>query len=66
MSVQSVLLDRLNSAFYNRQYISERLTNSESIKSEDTAALCLKIMASSSTLIIYKMLMPTFKASDAL
>ena len=66
MSVQSALLGRLNSAFYNRQYISEELMDSESIKSEDTAALYLKIMASSSALMIYKMLMLTSEVSDAL
>ena len=66
MSVQSALLDKLNSAFYNRQYMSERLTDLESIKSEDTAALYLKIMISSSASVIYKMLMPASKASNAL
>ena len=40
--------------------------NSESIKSKDTAALYLKIMAFSSAFIIYKMLMSVSKASDAL
>ena len=40
--------------------------NSESIKSEDIAALYLKIMVFSSAFIIYKILMLTFKVSDAL
>ena len=38
--------------------------DSESIKSEDTAALYLKIMASSSASMIYKMLMPVLKVPD--
>ena len=46
--------------------MSERLTNSESIKSEDTAALHLKIMAFSSASVIYKMLILMFKVSDIL
>ena len=66
MLVQSVLFDELNSAFHNRQYISEKSTDSESIKSEDTAALYLKIMASSSASVIYKMLMSVSEASNAL
>ena len=57
MSVQSVLLNRLNSAFYNRQHMSEGLTDSESIKSKGAAVLHSKIMASSSASVIYKMLM---------
>ena len=43
----------------------EELTDSESIKSEDTAALYLKIMASSSASVIYKMLMLASEVSDA-
>ena len=66
MSVQSVLLSELNSAFYNRQYTSERLMNSESIKSEGTAVLYLKIMVSFSASVIYKILMSVSKASDTL
>ena len=66
MSVQSALFNRLNSAFYNRQYISERLTDSESIESEGTAVLYLKIMASSSASVIYKMLMLMSEVPDAL
>ena len=66
MSVQPALLDELNSAFYNRQYTSERSTDSESIKSEGTAALCLKIMASFSALVICKMLMSVSEVSDVL
>ena len=66
MSVQSALFDRLNSAFYNRQYILERSTDSESIKPEDIVALYLKIMTSSSALIICKMLMSISEVSDAL
>ena len=66
MSVQSALLDELNSAFHNRQHMSEGLTDSESIKSKDTAALYLKIIVSSSALIIYKMLMLISEASDTL
>ena len=46
--------------------MSEGLTDSESIKSEDAAALYLKIMASSSISVIYKMLMSASKVSDAL
>ena len=37
--------------------MSERSTDSESIRSKDTAALYLKIMASSFASVIYKMLM---------
>ena len=40
--------------------------NSESIKSEDTAALYSKIMVSSSASVIYKMLMPVPKVPDTL
>ena len=46
--------------------MSEGLMNSEPIKSEGTAALYLKIMASSSAFMIYKMLISVFKVSDAL
>ena len=46
--------------------MSERLTDSEPIKSEGTAALYLKIMASSSAFMIYKMLMLIPEASDTL
>ena len=66
MSVQSVLFDELNSAFHYRQYISEELMNSESIKSDSTAALYLNIMAASSAPVIYKILMSVPEASDAL
>ena len=45
---------------------SEELTDSESIKSEDTAVLHLNIMATSSAPVIYKMLIPAFKVSDTL
>ena len=45
--------------------MSEKLANSESIKSEGTAALYLSIMAASSASVIYKMLMLVSKASDA-
>ena len=45
--------------------MSERLTDSESIKSEGTAALCLKIMISPSASMIYKMLMSASEVSDA-
>ena len=38
--------------------------NSESIKSDDIAALYLNIMTASSASVIYKMLMPVSKASD--
>ena len=65
MLVQSALLDKLNSAFYNRQYISEKSINSESIEPEGTAVLYLKIMVSSSAFIIYKMLIPASRVSDA-
>ena len=65
MSVQSALFDRLNSAFHNRQYMPEESMDSESIKSEDIAALYLKIMTSSSASVIYKMLMLISKVSDA-
>ena len=40
--------------------------NSESIKSEGTAALHLKIMVSSSASVIYKMLMLMSEAPDTL
>ena len=40
--------------------------NSESIKSEGTAVLYLKIMVSSSASVIYKILMLMSEASDAL
>ena len=66
MSVQSTLLDELNSAFYNRQHTSEGSTDSESIKSEGTAALYLKIMAFSSAFMIYKMLISMPEVSDIL
>ena len=46
--------------------MSEELTDSESIRSEGTAALYLKIMASSSASIICKMLMPISKVPDIL
>ena len=65
MLVQSALLNRLNSAFYNRQYTSERSTDSESIKPEDTAALYSKIMVSSSASVICKMLMLMPEVPDA-
>ena len=66
MSVQSALLDELNSAFHNRQYTPERLMDSESIKSEGIAVLYSKIMTSSSASVIYKMLMSTSEVSDVL
>ena len=65
MSVQSAFLDRLNSAFHNRQHTSEKLMDSESIKPKGTAALYSKIMVSSSASVIYKMLMLVPEASDA-
>ena len=40
--------------------------DSESIKSEGTAALYSNIMTTSSASVIYKMLMPVSRASDAL
>ena len=46
--------------------MSEESIDSESIKSEDTAVLYSKIMASSSALIIYKILMPILEAPDIL
>ena len=46
--------------------MSEELMNSESIKSEGTAALYLKIMASSSASVICKMLMLVSEVSDIL
>ena len=66
MSVQPVLFDRLNSAFHHRQYISERLMDSESIKSNDIVALYSNIMTASSASVIYKMLMSVFKAFNVL
>ena len=66
MSVQSVLLDRLNSAFHHRQYISEGLMDSESIRSKGAAALHSNIMTASSASVIYKMLMLISEVSDAL
>ena len=66
MSVQSALLDEFNSAFHNRQYMSERLMNSESIRSEGIAVLYSKIMASSSASVIYKILMLMPEVSDTL
>ena len=66
MLVQPALLNELNSAFHHRQHISEELTDSESIKSEGTAALHLNIMTASSASIIYKMLMLMPEVPDAL
>ena len=66
MSVQSALFDELNSAFHNRQYMPEELTDSEPLKSEGTAALYLNIMTSSSASVICKMLMLISKVSDVL
>ena len=66
MSVQSALLDELNSAFHHRQYISEGSMDLKSIKPEGTAALYLNIMTASSASVIYKMLMSVSKAPDAL
>ena len=66
MSVQPALLGGLNSAFHNRQYTSEGLTDSESIEPEGTAALHLKIIASSSASVICKMSMPVSEVSDIL
>ena len=65
MSVQPALFDGLNSAFHNRQYMSEGLTDSESIRSEGTAALYLKIMAFFSASVIYKMPMLISRVPDA-
>ena len=44
----------------------EGSTDSESIKSEDTVALYLNIMTSSSASVIYKMLMPVSEAPNIL
>ena len=46
--------------------MSEKLTNSESVKFEDAAALYLNIMTTSSASVIYKMLILVFIVSDAL
>ena len=46
--------------------MSERLTDSESIRPEDIAVLYLKIMASSSASVIYKMLMSVSEVPNAL
>ena len=46
--------------------MSERLTDSESIKPEGIAALYLNIMTASSAPVIYKMLMLIPEVPDAL
>ena len=66
MLVQSALFDRLNSAFHNKQHMPEGLIDLESIRSKDAAVLYLKIMASSSASMIYKMLMLISEVSDVL
>ena len=66
MSVQSALFEELNSAFHYRQHTSEKLMDSESIRSENIAVLYSNIMTASSAPVIYKMLMLTSEVSDIL